>query len=204
MAPEPTGILMMKILIAGIGNVLRGDDGFGIRVIEALSKDARVTADVDLYEAGIAGIGLVQELINGYDALIMVDAVDQGSRPGTLFILDPIVPEVNGPEVNGPEVNGPEVNGPEVNGPEVNGIDAIELHQSIADAHFTEPSKVMLLARALNVCPPQVFIVGCQPGCVEDLIERLDPAVERAVPLAVDRILELIETLKQSVRISQG
>src|SRR5215831_14176813 len=112
---------MMKILIAGIGNVLRGDDGFGIRVIEALSKDARVTAGIDLYEAGIAGIGLVQELINGYDALIMVDAVDQGSRPGTLFILDPIVPEVNGPEVNGPEVNGPEVNGPEVNGPEVNG-----------------------------------------------------------------------------------
>jgi len=198
----------MKILIAGIGNVLRGDDGFGIRVIEALSKDARVTAGIDLYEAGIAGIGLVQELINGYDALIMVDAVDQGSRPGTLFILDPIVPEVNGPEVNGPEVNGPEVNGPEVNGPEVNGpevngIDAIELHQSIADAHFTEPSKVLLLARALNVCPPQVFIVGCQPGCVEDLVERLDPAVERAVPLALDRILALIETLKQSVSISQ-
>ena len=179
MGPEPTVILMMKILIAGIGNVLRGDDGFGIRVIEALSKDARVTADVDLYEAGIAGIGLVQELINGYDALIMVDAVDQGSRPGTLFILDPIVPEVNG-------------------------IDAIELHQSIADAHFTEPSKVLLLARALNVCPPQVFIVGCQPGFVEDLVERLDPAVERAVPLAVDRILALIETLQQSVRISQG
>jgi len=175
---------MMKILIAGIGNVLRGDDGFGIRVIEALSKDARVTAGVDLYEAGIAGIGLVQELINGYDALIMVDAVDQGSRPGTLFILDPIVPEVNGPEVNG--------------------IDAIESHQSIADAHFTEPSKVLLLARALNVCPPQVFIVGCQPGCVEDLVERLDPAVERAVPLALDRILALIETLKQSVHISQG
>ena len=180
---------MMKILIAGIGNVLRGDDGFGIRVIEALSKDARVTAGIDLYEAGIAGIGLVQELINGYDALIMVDAVDQGSRPGTLFILDPIVPEVNGPEVNGPEVNG---------------IDAIELHQSIADAHFTEPSKVLLLARALNVCPPQVFIVGCQPGCVEDLVERLDPAVERAVPLALDRILALTETLKQSARISQG
>ena len=173
-----TGILMMKILIAGIGNVLRGDDGFGIRVIEALSKDARVTAGVDLYEAGIAGVGLVQELINGYDALIMVDAVDQGSRPGTLFILDPIAPEVNG-------------------------IDAIDLHQSIADAHFTEPSKVLLLARALNVCPPQVFIVGCQPGCVEDLVERLDPAVERAVPLALDRILALIETLKQSARISQ-
>src|SRR5262249_9070098 len=108
---------MMKILIAGIGNVLRGDDGFGIRVIEALSKDARVAAGFDLYEAEIAGIGLVQELINGYDALIMVDAVDQGSMPGTLFILTPTAPEVNG-------------------------IDAFEPHRSMADAHFTEPSKV--------------------------------------------------------------
>ncbi len=177
---------MMKILIAGVGNVLRGDDGFGIRVIEALSKDARVAQGVDLYEAGIAGIGLVQELMNGYDALILVDAVDRGAAPGTVFILDPITPEADR-------------------------LNAVELHQSMAmamamamaDAHFTEPSKVLLLARALNVCPRQVFIIGCQPACVEDLVERLDPAVERAVPLALERILALIETLKLDIRFPQ-
>jgi len=60
----------MKILVAGMGNVLRGDDGFGIRVLEELSKNHQFAEEVDLYEAGIGGIGLVQELMNGYDALI--------------------------------------------------------------------------------------------------------------------------------------
>ena len=162
---------MMKTLVAGVGNVLRGDDGFGIRVIEALSKDDRVAQGVDLYEAGIAGIALVQELMNGYDALIIVDAVEQGAQPGSLFVLEPLTPDTNQ-------------------------LDAMELHQSMADAHFTEPSKVLLLARALDVCPPKVLLVGCQPACVEDLVEHLDPAVERAVPVAVERILLLIEELK--------
>ncbi len=84
----------MKIPVAGIGNDPRGDDSFGIRVIEAWSKDARVAEGVELYEAGIAGIGLAQELMNGYGALILVDAVDQGAAPGTIFVLDPITPEV--------------------------------------------------------------------------------------------------------------
>ena len=164
----------MKILVAGVGNVLRGDDGFGIRVIEALSKDGRVAQDVDLYEAGIAGIGLVQELMNGYDALIIVDAVEKGAEPGSLFVLEPLTPDTK----------------------QLDAPDAMDLHQSMADAHFTEPAKVLLLARALDVCPPKVLLVGCQPACVEDLVERLDPAVERAVPLAVERILALIEELK--------
>lgn len=89
------GFQSMKVLIAGVGNVLRGDDGFGIRVIETLSNDGGVAEDVDLYEAGIAGIELVQELMNGYDALILVDAVDRGAAPGTVFVLDPIAPEVD-------------------------------------------------------------------------------------------------------------
>jgi hydrogenase maturation protease len=68
----------------------------------------------------------------------------------------------------------------------------------MVDAHYADPSKVLLLARALNVCPPQVFIVGCQPAFVEDAFEGLSPAVERAVPLAVERILALIEALQSN------
>ena len=169
----------MKILIAGVGNVLRGDDGFGIRVVEALAKSGQVPDGVDIYEAGIAGIALVQELMNGYDALVVVDAVDKGATPGTLFVLEPTTPDA-------PE------------------LDATRLHQSMVDAHYAEPSKVLLLARALNVCPPQVFIVGCQPACLEEPVEHLDPAVERAVPVAVERVLSLIETLKQTTPDPQG
>lgn len=169
----------MKILVAGMGNVLRGDDGFGIRVIEVLAKSSSVPAGVEFYEAGIAGIGLVQELMNGYDALIIVDAVEKRTEPGMLFVLEPLTPDTNM-------------------------LDAMELHQSMADAHFTEPSRALLLARALNICPPKVLIVGCQPACVEDLVEQLDPAVARAVPLAIERILALIETLKQNAPAPQS
>lgn len=168
----------MKILIAGVGNVLRGDDGFGIRVVEALARSGKVPDGVDLYEAGIAGIALVQELMNGYDALVVVDAVDKGAPPGTLFVLEPITPDAGDPIATQE--------------------DATRLHQLLVDAHYAEPSKVLLLARALNVCPPQVFIVGCQPACLEEPVEHLNPAVEHAVPLAVERILSLIETLEQT------
>jgi hydrogenase maturation protease len=161
----------MKILVAGVGNVLRGDDGFGIRVIEALAG-AAVPDGVDLYEAGIGGIPLVQELMKGYDALIAVDAVDKSQAPGTLFILEPVAEKT----------------------------DSAELRQQMVDAHYTDPAKALLLARALNVCPPQVFIVGCQPAQVEDAIEALHPAVEQAVPLAVAQVLSLIESLLQQSR----
>ena len=73
-----------------MGNVLRGDDGFGIRVVEELSKNYKFPDEIDLYEAGIGGISLVQELMAGYDALIIVDAIDKGAAPGTFFVVEPL------------------------------------------------------------------------------------------------------------------
>jgi hydrogenase maturation protease len=159
----------MKILVAGMGNVLRGDDGFGIRVVEQLCANHRFPENIDLYEAGIGGIGFVQELMNGYDALIIVDAIDKGAAAGTLFVVEPLE--------NEPE------------------IDDGKLHQSMVDMHYADPSKVLLLARALKVCPPKVFLVGCQPEYVEDAVEGLRPPVERAVPSAVEQVLLLIGEL---------
>jgi len=160
---------MMKILVAGMGNVLRGDDGFGIRVVEALSKNYDLTERVDLYEAGIGGIGLVQELMKAYDALIIVDAVEKGAEPGTVFVLQPAKDQAS--------------------------VHGLELHQAMVDMHYADPSKILQLAQALNVCPPEVFIVGCQPEYVDDAVEGLRPPVERAVPQAVQQVLILIDQL---------
>ena len=82
---------MKRVLIAGMGNVLRGDDGFGIRVIERMSR-LQLPASVDLYEAGAAGIALVQKLMEGYEACIIVDAAQCNGVPGTLYRLIPDVP----------------------------------------------------------------------------------------------------------------
>ncbi len=159
----------MKILVAGMGNILRGDDGFGIRVVEELTKNHRIPEAVDIYEAGIGGIGLVQELMNGYDALVVVDAVEKGAEAGTLFVLEPLEHLAE--------------------------ITNENLHKSMVDMHYADPSKVLLMAKALNVCPPKVFIVGCQPEYVDEAVEGLRPPVERAVPLAVREILALIDEL---------
>jgi len=162
----------MKILVAGMGNVLRGDDGFGIRVVEKLSEISELPAGVGIYEAGIGGIALVQELMNGYDALVIVDAVEKGAAAGTLFVLEPLEHQTE--------------------------ITDEKLHESMVDMHYADPSKVLLMAKSLNVCPPKVFLVGCQPEYVDDAVEGLRPPVERAVPHAVEQVLILIVELTKN------
>lgn len=160
----------MKILVAGVGNVLRGDDGFGVEVARALDQSRRFSGEVKIFEAGIAGIALVQELMSGYDALIIVDAVDRRGAPGTIFLIEP---DISDPAAFSPA----------------------ELHRSLADAHYTEPSKALVLARALDVLPPKVLVVGCQPACLDEFGAELSPAVKRAVRSATRRIESLIESL---------
>jgi len=161
-----------------MGNVLRGDDAFGIKAVEALADGRSLPDGVHLYEAGIAGIPLVQELMNGFDAMIIVDAVERASAPGTLFVLEP--------GESRPDE-----------------IEPARVHQAMVDAHYADPSKVLLLARALKICPPRVLIVGCQPASVEEAFEGMNPAVERAVPLAVERILSLVESLNRNTSAQQ-
>lgn len=72
-----------------VGNVLRGDDGFGPAVAERLS----LPEGARLVETGIGGIALLQELMDGWDGLVLVDAVDQGALPGTVFKITPEVGE---------------------------------------------------------------------------------------------------------------
>ena len=82
----------MRILIAGVGNVLRGDDGFGVHVARALANE-HLPAGVRLAEVGISGLGLVHEILDGCDACIIVDASHRGGQPGTVYVLRPSAAE---------------------------------------------------------------------------------------------------------------
>jgi hydrogenase maturation protease len=78
----------VKILVAGIGNLFFGDDGFGCAVASAMA--ARPAAPgVVVRDFGIRGLDLAYELTSGYDAAILVDAAARGRRPGELFVLEP-------------------------------------------------------------------------------------------------------------------
>lgn len=75
-----------RILIACVGNVLRLDDGFGYEVAARLGD---LPEGVEVLESGIGGMMLVQELMLGCDGLIIVDALERGAEPGTLFVIEP-------------------------------------------------------------------------------------------------------------------
>jgi hydrogenase maturation protease len=79
-----------RVLVAGVGNVLRGDDGFGVVVAERLGH---LPEPVDVIETGIGGIALLQEIMAGCEALVLIDAVDRGAEPGTVFLITPEVRE---------------------------------------------------------------------------------------------------------------
>lgn len=159
-----------RVLVVGIGNVLRRDDGFGPAVVRALESSGRLPARVHTAEMGIGGMSLVLELMEGYDVLLLVDAVDRGGKPGSLYILEPEVPDAEG-------------------------IPALEAWEWSGETCMTLPSRALVMARAAGALPPIVRIIGCQPGETEDFSTELSRPVQKAVPLAIQAVLSILADL---------
>jgi hydrogenase maturation protease len=79
---------MNRTLIAGFGNVLRGDDGFGVEVIRSLQPRVGQFPGVELMEVGTGGIRMAQELLTPCDVLIIADAMTRGGSPGSVYVLN--------------------------------------------------------------------------------------------------------------------
>jgi hydrogenase maturation protease len=162
-----------RVLVVGVGNILRRDDGFGIVVAQRLESRDDLPPGVRVTETGIAGVGHVQDLMDGYDALAIVDAVSRGGAPGTLYLLEPGVPDIT------------------------SWTDE-ERRAFLADLHQVEPSKALGLAQALGVLPPTVRILGCEPSECDEAEIGLTPAVARAADHAVEQIGRLLGELLES------
>jgi hydrogenase maturation protease len=163
-----------RVLVACVGNVLCQDDGFGVAVAGQLAQ-AELPANVDLIETGIGGLSIVQQLMDGYELLIVVDAIDRGDQPGTVWLVEP---SVDDPRRSPAE----------------------EWQAHFSNLHLAEPGRVFALARALGVLPSRVMVVGCQPLSCEGLGEPLSEPVERAVHEATNMVLELLGTATASPR----
>jgi hydrogenase maturation protease len=80
---------MARVLVAGIGNIFRGDDGFGVEVVRRLA-DEQLGEDIDIADFGIRGVHLAFEMASGrYTKVILVDAASRGQPPGTLYAIEP-------------------------------------------------------------------------------------------------------------------
>lgn len=159
----------MTVLVAGVGNVLRGDDGFGVVVAERLQAGA-VPDQVKVVETGIGGLHLVQELMAGADALVVVDSIDLGREPGTVLVVRPEITDVGS-------------------------LPLLARNDQLADVHYATPERAFMLASALGVLPEQTWIVGCQPVDATSVGRELNPAVASAVDAAIAEVRTLVRWL---------
>lgn len=79
-----------RMLVAGIGNVFFGDDGFGVEVARRLAS-AEMPPDVRVVDFGIRGVHLAYELLDGWEDVVLIDAVARGHAPGTVCVIEPEV-----------------------------------------------------------------------------------------------------------------
>jgi hydrogenase maturation protease len=154
----------MKILIAGMGNVFHGDDGFGCEVIRALHQ-TQFPGDVTVTvrDFGAHNYDLAYELADGYDIKILVDAILQKSPPGTLYLMEP----------------------------DLRQLEAMKPAQ--ANPHPLNPIAVLQLARSIGNLQGKYYVVGCEPAVLDDDNGEiaLSAPVRSAVPEAV-RLISLL------------
>ncbi len=159
----------MKVLVAGAGNPLRGDDGVGIAVVDRLVAGP-VPAEVRVEDIGIGGIHLVQMLFDPVDVLIVIDAVELGRAPGTVVVVRPNVVDVAA-------------------------LPMTDRHDQLADMHYASPERAFMLARGLGVLPDSTWLVGCQALDAHRWGEGLSEPVAAAVELATAEVRRLVTSL---------
>lgn len=86
------------VLVAGVGNIFLGDDGFGVEVVRRLAERP-LPPGVRVADFGIRGVHLAYELLDGYEALVLVDAVPMSEPPGTVAVIEADAPPEGVPPV---------------------------------------------------------------------------------------------------------
>lgn len=165
-----------RVLIAGIGNVFLGDDGFGVEVAGRIDPSA-LPPGVHVADYGIRGVHLAYDLLDGiWDTLIMVDAVPIDGPPGTLAVidagmdaaLDDSLAEEHPGEAGRPDPFGPPA----------------------VDGHGMHPQAVLRLLRSLGGRVGRVLVVGCKPAVIDEVMGLSEP-VRTAVGDAVQMVMAL-------------
>lgn len=170
----------MKILIAGMGNVFHGDDGFGCEVIRAISQ-IEFPCDVTVRDFGTHSYDLAYALSDGYDIKILVDAVPQKYAPGTVYLIEPDLHRLD------------EMKSSEINSHALDPIAALQLARSIGtlEGKFyivgCEPAaleddngEIALSAPVRNAVPEAIKVI-CM--LVADAVSQNEMAVEFEVTL---------------------
>ena len=156
---------MTDVLVAGIGNIFFRDDGFGPAVARQLLATP-LPEGVRVVDYGIRGLHLSYDLLDGVDALVVVDAVPPprntpDAAPGTVLTIQ---------------------------------VDPDHLGPAQLDAHSLSPAAVFARLEALGGRLPPTWVVGCVPADLDDGI-GLSDAATAAVPAGVTAVRRLAHRL---------
>lgn len=161
--------ILPRVLVAGIGNIFLGDDGFGCEVVARLLQRT-LPGEVRVVDFGIRGFDLAYALMDGYDVTILVDAVPRGGQPGTLYVIEPDLDELN----------------------------QLDVQAMTQETHAMNPIRVLSLAKTLGAEFKQILLVGCEPATFGP--EEGQMGLSNQVLASVDEAVTLVERLiKQSL-----
>jgi hydrogenase maturation protease len=154
---------MKRILVAGIGNIFLGDDGFGSEAARILSRQSLPNA-IQVIDFGIRSYDLAYALTEDWSAIILLDAVPRGEKPGTIYQI-------------------------EIDLEELERVDSGNV-----DPHGMNPVSVLLMAKSLGAISGKLYLVGCEPKILEseDGQLGLSQPVESAIPEALKMVQSLL------------
>ena len=157
-----------RILVAGIGNIFLGDDGFGVEVVRRMAG-LNLPASVRVSDFGIRGFDLAYALQDGYETTILVDACPHGQAPGTLYVIEP----------------------------DLKALDDPDAPPATMEAHAMNPMSVLRMARAMNIELKNILLVGCEPETLggEEGQMGLSAPVEAVVDEAVKLVESVVNRI---------
>ena len=123
-----------RILVACVGNIFLGDDGFGVEVARRLAE-RQLPPEVTVKDFGIRGFDLAYALMEPHELVILVDACSRGGEPGSIYLIEPDAVEASAPSA-GPGVEG----------------------------HGMNPMSVLRMVASMGGAAPRMLIVGCEPA----------------------------------------
>ncbi len=158
-------IKLRRLLIAGVGNVLNSDDAFGPKVVEQYQNKRKKA--VTIMETGIGGINIIQEMLKGYEGLVIVDAYQEGLIPGTLRELQPKIDNLN--------------------------LTRDEIRDYFSDTHYATPSKVLQFLNYTNNLPDFLRILACEPLSIEPCTLKMSNVVSNRINDAVVMLEKIVK-----------
>jgi hydrogenase maturation protease len=154
-----------RILIAGIGNIFLGDDGFGVEVVRRLA-DREWPEGVQVKDFGIRGMDLAYALQDEYELVVFVDATPRGGEPGTVYLIEPEVEDDGNVSLD------------------THGMDPVKVIK-LSRALGARPTRTLVVG-----CEPQVVLGGED---YDEMLMELSEPVRAAVDEAVKLVESLVE-----------